>query len=318
MRVGPAILRQLVPGVLSLVLAALGVAMFVLWGLLALAMVVDPLDDQTMVGAAAVVGAVFFAPLGACFFAFAGLVDRRLLARAAWFWLAASSILGAGVLLGVAMAFEPVLEGIGPVDGESLGLGIFGGTCCGFGPMCVFLLPAIAFTAKGLGQIRRGSTPDALDALVELLQQRGYASFAEITATSGIEAHRIEPVLFELRSERRLFCRVEPQTGWVCTEEHERRGLRALPGLVTARARIGLEELGRELNAPPALLRAWIYRAVGAGELQGYMDWNKGIIYSREARVLKSARRCPGCAGKLELVGRGVVQCPYCDTEIFL
>lgn len=318
MRVGPAILRQLIPAPSSLVLAGIGVALFVVWGLLGLAMVIDPLDDQTMVGAAAVVGAVFFAPLGSTFFAVAGLVDRRLLARAAWFWLAALGVLGAGVVLGASMAFEPMLEGQGVVDGESMGLGIFGGTCCGFGPMCIFLLPALAFTARGLGQIKRGSTPDALDAVVELLHRRGYASYAEITAASGIEAHRIEPVLFELRLSGRLLCRVEPDSGWVCTEHHEQRGLRALPGLVAARARIGLDELGRELNAPPALLRAWIYRAVGAGELQGYMDWNKGVVYSREAHVLKSARRCPGCAGKLELVGRGVVQCPYCDTEIFL
>jgi hypothetical protein len=318
MRVGPAIFRQLVPAPLSLVFAAVGVLLFVLWGLLALAMVLDPLDDQTMVGAAAAVGAVLFAPLGASFFAIAGLVDRRLLARAAWFWLATAGVLGAGLVLGAAMAFEPVLEGTGVLDGESLGLGIFGGTCCGFTPMCIFLLPALAFTARGLGQIRQGNTPDAMDAVIELLHRRGYASFAEITAASGIEAHRIEPVLFQLRVAGRLLCRVEPDSGWVCTERHELSGLRALPGLVAARARIGLDELGRELNAPPALLRAWIYRAVGAGDLQGYMDWNKGVVYSREAHALKSARRCPGCAGKLELVGRGVVQCPYCDTEIFL
>lgn len=318
MPTGRSFLRQIVPGTPSLILGAIAGVLFALWFLLSLAMVLDPLDDQTMVGAAAVVGAVFFGPVAAGFLAVAGLVESRLLARAGWFYLAALAVLVCGLVLGASMAFEPLIEGLGPVDGESMGLGIFGGTCCGFGPMCVFLLPAVAFTVRGLQELREGSDPATLDAVVELLHRRGCASFDEITAASDVPADRIEPVLFQLRVAGRLICRIEPNVGWVCTERHEQRGLRTLPGLVAARARIGLDELGRELNAPAPVLRAWIYKAVGAGDLQGYMDWKRGVIYSCEARVLRSERRCPGCAGKLELVGRGVVLCPYCDTEIFL
>lgn len=315
---GRSILRQFVPGTTSLLLAGVAGVMVVLWILLSLAMVLDPLEDQTMVGVVAVVGAVFFGPGAGFFVALAGLVESRALVRAGWFYLAAVVVLACGLLLGFALALEPLVEGLGPVTGESLGLGVFGGTCCGFGPMCVFLLPALAFTARGLRELREGRAPAAMDAVVGLLHRRGCASFEEITAVSGVPADRIEQVLFELRQQGRLLCRLEPNAGWVCTQRHEQEGLRALPGLVAARARIGLEELGRELSAPPLVLRAWIYRAVGAGELQGYMNWSKGVLYSGEARELKSARRCPSCAGQLELVGRGVVQCPYCEAEIFL
>jgi len=315
---GPSILRQIVPGIPSLVLGALAGLVLLAWRLLAVAMMVDPLDDQTMVGAAASAGVVFFTPLAAIFLAVAGLIDRRPLARAGWFYLASLVVLVGGLALGLAMGLEPMLEGQGSVNGESVGLGLFGGTCCGFAPMCIFLLPALAFTARGFQQLRSGRSPAAMDAVVELLHRRGCASFEEITAVSDIPADRIEQVLFQLKLDGRLLCRMEPNVGWVCTQRHEQEGLRTLPGLISARARVDLDELERELNAPAPVLRAWIYKAVGAGDLQGYMNWKKGVVYSSEAHALKSARRCPGCAGKLELVGRGVVQCPYCDTEIFL
>jgi hypothetical protein len=315
---GSSILRQLIPSIPSLMLGGVALLVFVVWLLLSLAMILDPLDDQTMLGAAATLGAVFFGPLAASLLAVAGLVDRRVLARAGWFYLASMAVLLSGLVLGISMTVEPLLEGTGGIDGESMGLGVFGGTCCGFGPMCIFLLPALAFTLRGLRELREGTSPGALSAVVALLHRRGCASFEEITAVSDIPADRIEAALFRLRQQGRLLCRVEPHEGWVCTQRHEQEGLRLLPGLLSARARIELGELGRELNAPPPVLRAWIYKAVGAGELQGYMDWNKGVIYSREARKLRDARRCPGCGGQLELVGRGVVLCPFCDTEIFL
>ncbi len=312
------ILRQLIPSIPSLILGALALVIFVVWVLLAVAMLIDPLDDQTMVGAAAAGGAVIFGPGAAFVLALAGLLDRRLLARAGWFVLAALCVLAFGLVLAAVMTLEPIIEGYGSVDGESIGMGIFGGTCCGFMPMCFFLVPALAFGARGLRQLRDGSSPVALDSVVELLHRRGCASFAEITAVSDVPADRIEEVLFQLKLDGRLLCRLDAREGWVCTQRHEQEGLRMLPGLVAARARIGLDDLSQELNAPPSVLRAWIYQAVGAGDLQGYMNWRQGVIYSREAHALKTARCCPACAGQLELVGRGVIQCPYCDTEIFL
>ena len=96
MRYGRVILRQLVPGIPSLVLGAVAGVLFVLWLLLSVAMLLDPLDEQTMVGEAAVVGAVLFGPMASFFLALAGLVDRRLLARAGWFALAAPRSMSMG------------------------------------------------------------------------------------------------------------------------------------------------------------------------------------------------------------------------------
>jgi hypothetical protein len=311
-------LRQLVPGPASLVLGLLGLALLGVWGLLTLAMLVDPLEGQTMVGAGATVGALMFAPLAALLFAVAGVVDRRPVARAAWLWVAAGTVMASGLLLGLAMGLEPWLEGLGMPDGDSLGVGLFGVTCCGFVPACLFAIPALLATVRGVRELRLGTSSEALDALVELLHRRGQASFEEIARVADIPEERIEPVLFLLRRQGRLLCRVSPEAAWVCTQRHEQEGLRALPGMVLARGRVDLAELGRELQAPAPVLRAWIYEAVGAGRLQGYMDWRRGVVWSREATKLQAAGACPGCGGRLELVGRGVVQCPYCEAEIFL
>jgi hypothetical protein len=126
---GSSILRQLIPSIPSLLLGGVALLVFLAWFLLSLAMVLDPLDGDTMLGAAATVGAVVFGPLAALFLAVAGLVERRVLAQAGWFYLAGLAVLSSGLILGLFMAIEPWVEGTGNIDGESLGLGVFGGTC---------------------------------------------------------------------------------------------------------------------------------------------------------------------------------------------
>ena len=54
------------------------------------------------------------------------------------------------------------------------------------------------------------------------------------------------------------------------------------------------------------------------GLFSGYINWDEGMLYSVEARNLRELENCRVCQGKLELAGKGVVQCPYCDTEYFL
>jgi hypothetical protein len=100
-------------------------------------------------------------------------------------------------------------------------------------------------------------------------------------------------------------------------EEQERQAAAqaSLVGLIAARGRIGLYELGQELDVSPDLLKAWIYAAVADGSLDCAINWKSGEITS--AAMLHAANdACPSCgAVDLKVLGQGVRQCSHCDTE---
>jgi DNA-directed RNA polymerase subunit RPC12/RpoP len=93
---------------------------------------------------------------------------------------------------------------------------------------------------------------------------------------------------------------------------------RTLLGAVLARGRISLNELVIELKAPEDLVKQWVYNLVQRGQFHGFVDWQKKMLYSREAESLAVQNRCPNCGGELNLAGKGVNQCEYCGVEIFL
>jgi DNA-directed RNA polymerase subunit RPC12/RpoP len=57
---------------------------------------------------------------------------------------------------------------------------------------------------------------------------------------------------------------------------------------------------------------------VGKNLFSGAINWKDGILYSKQASELKADRKCPNCGGQLELVGKGVIECPFCGSEVFL
>ena len=95
--------------------------------------------------------------------------------------------------------------------------------------------------------------------------------------------------------------------------ERERKVL----DMVQAHGQVRVAEVAMELGATRDQIRDYIYDLVGKGLFTGYINWDEGILYSKQASELKT-NRCPHCGGELELAGKGVVRCPYCGTEIFL
>lgn len=93
---------------------------------------------------------------------------------------------------------------------------------------------------------------------------------------------------------------------------------RRLLDIVSTRGQVSIPDLVLELKSSRDEVERNLNELVGRGLFSGYVDWNKGMLYSVEASKLQGAQYCPNCGGKLELAGKGVVTCPYCGAQIFL
>lgn len=93
---------------------------------------------------------------------------------------------------------------------------------------------------------------------------------------------------------------------------------RRLLDIVSTRGQVSIPDLVLELKSSRDDVEKNLNELVGRGLFSGYVDWNKGMLYSVDASKLQGAQFCPNCGGKLELAGKGVVTCPYCGAQIFL
>jgi hypothetical protein len=101
------------------------------------------------------------------------------------------------------------------------------------------------------------------------------------------------------------------------TELETIRKQRKILDMVLTQGKVRVSDVALELSASRDQVKVWIYDLVGKGLFSGYINWDEGVLYSREASQLKTDK-CPNCGGKIELAGKGVVRCPFCGTEIFL
>lgn len=93
---------------------------------------------------------------------------------------------------------------------------------------------------------------------------------------------------------------------------------RKLLNIVSTRGQVSISDLVFELNSSRDQVENDLNELVGRGLFSGYVDWNKGMLYSVDASKLQGTQFCPNCGGQLELAGKGVVTCPYCGAQIFL
>jgi len=90
-----------------------------------------------------------------------------------------------------------------------------------------------------------------------------------------------------------------------------------LLNVVRTHGKADIPELALELKMTRDQIKEAIYDLVGKGLFTGYINWNEGILYAREASAMQTSK-CPNCGGIREVVGKGVVKCPYCGSELFL
>ncbi len=93
---------------------------------------------------------------------------------------------------------------------------------------------------------------------------------------------------------------------------------RKLLNMVQSRGTVNIDEVALEMQTPKDKIRDMINSLVGLGVFSGYINWDKGVLYSSEASKLRDLKQCPNCGGEITLTGKGVAHCRFCGTEFFL
>ncbi len=93
---------------------------------------------------------------------------------------------------------------------------------------------------------------------------------------------------------------------------------RKLLNIIQSRGQVAITDAALELQIPKDRLRDMLYSLVGLGLYSGYINWDKGVLYSSEASQLRNMKTCPNCGGEITLSGKGVAHCRFCGTEFFL
>jgi DNA-directed RNA polymerase subunit RPC12/RpoP len=88
--------------------------------------------------------------------------------------------------------------------------------------------------------------------------------------------------------------------------------------MVLAQGKVSLSEVALELNTPRDQVEDMVRDLVGKDLFSGAINWQDGVLYSRQASQMKADRKCPNCGGQVDLVGKSVIKCPFCGSEVFL
>jgi hypothetical protein len=188
-----------------------------------------------------------------------------------------------------------------------------------FVPLGIVLLGlALYFASKGLPELRAAIATDRERRLIQMIEARGEVTLADLADELGVRAEDCDDLVEAALKSERFFGWHDAARGRVYSAKELRERQTRLAAIVSARGQIRMDDLAQELRAPSDLTRTWMYELVERGEFSGYINWDEGVLYSREARALTEAGRCPNCNGELSLAGKGVIRCRYCSSEIFL
>lgn len=93
---------------------------------------------------------------------------------------------------------------------------------------------------------------------------------------------------------------------------------RTLLNIVQSRGEVPISDLAVEMQLPRDTIKTMLHQLVGLGVFSGYINWDKGVLYSAQASQLREMKQCRNCGGEINLSGKGVATCRFCGTEYFL
>lgn len=88
--------------------------------------------------------------------------------------------------------------------------------------------------------------------------------------------------------------------------------------MVKTQGQANIQDIVLEMKTDTDTVQSLIYDLVGKGLFHGYINWDDGVLYSKQASALQGMTTCPNCGGDQEFVGKGIVQCRHCGAQIFL
>ena len=155
----------------------------------------------------------------------------------------------------------------------------------------------------------------AFCAVVTLFVGSGAASGQTTTAGTilGIGAFGVIPLLLFVGVGAFLFLRGSAEEKDLAVVRQKER----LLGLIQAQGKVTLNSIMVEQHLTREQVQNYIYDLVQQGLFSGYIDWKNATFYSQDASRVGS-NQCPNCGGVREIVGKGIVKCPYCGVELFI
>lgn len=94
--------------------------------------------------------------------------------------------------------------------------------------------------------------------------------------------------------------------------------LRRMLGRIEAAGEISVADLAIDSGLTRDQVRDNLVELVSMGLFSGYVDWERGRLYARQAGELREMSNCQNCGSPLSLAGQGLIRCPYCGAEYFL
>ena len=88
--------------------------------------------------------------------------------------------------------------------------------------------------------------------------------------------------------------------------------------MVLTQGQVSVQEIIVELQQPRETVEDMIRNLVGKQLFSGAINWEEGRLYNVDSQKLTDGRNCPNCGGEVELAGKGLIQCGWCGSEVFL
>lgn len=149
-------------------------------------------------------------------------------------------------------------------------------------------------------------------------QEGGFVTDEELSRRLGIPEKAIDRLLAIARESGQIQGIRDRKHKLFLTDTALAKKQNELLALVEAHAQISIADLASALRVPQEMVKEWIYHLVGQGKYTGYIHWEEGTLFSKEAEALRQLDNCPRCGGALSMAGKGIVHCQHCGSDIFL